>query len=73
MMVTSDDMPKVIKGIKDGIDNATVVQGQYQWGYQGVQQMLNACQGIPAANPVMHLPCHVVDLSNVNKEYPDNN
>lgn len=35
--VLSDDMPTIIAGVKEGLANCTLVQDQFQWGYEGVR------------------------------------
>ena len=36
-MVLSDDLDAIILGIKDGTCNSSVVQNQFNWGYEGVR------------------------------------
>ncbi|MDR0909352.1 MAG: substrate-binding domain-containing protein [Spirochaetaceae bacterium] len=68
--VLSDDLETIIRAVASGVISSTVVQGQFNWGVEGCKQMLNAVQGIPAAQDIVHTPNHVVDKSNVAAEYP---
>jgi ribose transport system substrate-binding protein len=63
-----DEDPVTLRGIADGIVEATVVQQPYEFGYQSMILMAKAIEGdtsfIPE-NELMIVPTRVIDASNV--------
>lgn len=45
--ITFDDLPEVIKGVRDGQIYSAIVQRQYAWGVNVVNQLNLACDGKP--------------------------
>jgi ribose transport system substrate-binding protein len=63
-----DEDPVTLRGIADGIVDATVVQQPYEFGYQSMKLLARYIEGdksfIPA-NELMIIPTKVIDSSNV--------
>jgi ribose transport system substrate-binding protein len=63
-----DEDPVTLRGIADGIVDATVVQQPYEFGYQSMKLLARYIEGdksfIPANN-LMIIPTKVIDSSNV--------
>lgn len=63
-----DEDPVTLRGIQDGIVEATVVQQPYEFGYQSMKLLAKYIEGdksfIPA-NHLMIIPTKVIDSSNV--------
>jgi len=68
-VVTFDDLPDIIAGVREGIITVSLVQRQYNWGYLIVESLLKAHKGKPL--PVnMDTGTIEVTLENVNALYP---
>ncbi len=68
-VVTFDDLPDIIAGVRDGIITVSIVQRQYNWGYLVVESLFKAKKGKPL--PVnMDTGTIEVTLENVNTLYP---
>lgn len=46
-VVTFDDLPDILDGVRKGIITVTIVQHQYNWGYLIVDSLLKALHGKP--------------------------
>lgn len=46
-IVTFDDLPDILQGVREGIITVTIVQRQYNWGYIIVDSLLKALKGKP--------------------------
>jgi len=68
-VVTFDDLPDIIAGVREGIITVSLVQRQYNWGYLIVESLFKAHKGKPL--PVnMDTGTIEVTLENVNTLYP---
>lgn len=67
--ITFDDLPEVISAIRNGQVYSAIVQRQYKWGVNVVDQLNQACDGksIPANTDTGTLE---ITRANVDKEYP---
>ena len=67
-MIGFDEDPVTLRGIADGMVEATVVQQPYEFGYQSMKLLARYIEGdksfIPA-NELMIIPTKVIDSSNV--------
>ncbi|MBC7217992.1 MAG: sugar-binding protein [Candidatus Caldatribacterium sp.] len=69
-VVTFDDLPDIIAGVRQGIITTTIVQRQYNWGYLIVESLVKAKKGKPL--PVnMDTGTIAVTAENVNVYYPE--
>ena len=69
--VLSDDLIPVIQAVKDGTVNATIVQGQYNWGYVGSQILLDAIHGKMPTEDFINTGVYAVDADRAVQDYPD--
>jgi len=69
--VLADDLDPIILAIKDGTCDCSVVQGQYQWGYEGVRIVVEALEGKKPASDFVETSAFVCDASNVEEKYPN--
>ncbi|MBO4383643.1 MAG: substrate-binding domain-containing protein [Clostridia bacterium] len=69
--VLADDLDPIILAIKDGTCTCSVVQGQYQWGYQGLEIVINALEGKKPETDFVETSAFVCDASNVEEKYPN--
>jgi ribose transport system substrate-binding protein len=63
-----DEDPVTLRGIADGIVDATVVQQPFEFGYQSMKLLAKVIEGDKSAIPANHLdiiPTNVIDKSNV--------
>lgn len=68
-IVTFDDLPDIIAGVREGIITVTIVQRQYNWGYLIVESLVKAKKDKPL--PVnMDTGTIEVTLDNVDELYP---
>ncbi|MDR1966460.1 MAG: substrate-binding domain-containing protein [Synergistaceae bacterium] len=67
--ITFDDLPEVIGGVRDGQIYSAIVQRQYAWGVNVVNQLNMACDGkpIPANSDTGTLE---ITKANVDQYYP---
>ncbi|MDR0652706.1 MAG: substrate-binding domain-containing protein [Synergistaceae bacterium] len=67
--ITFDDLPEVINGVRDGQIYSAIVQRQYAWGVNVVNQLNMACDGkpIPANSDTGTLE---ITKTNVDEFYP---
>jgi ribose transport system substrate-binding protein len=67
--ITFDDLPEVIGGVRDGQIYSAIVQRQYAWGVNVINQLNMACDGkpIPAASDTGTLE---ITKTNVDQHYP---
>ena len=67
--ITFDDLPEVIKGVRDGQIYSAIVQRQYAWGVNVVNQLNMACDGkpIPTYSDTGTLE---ITRDNVDQHYP---
>ncbi len=67
--ITFDDLPEIIKGVRDGQIYAAIVQRQYDWGVNVVAKLNQACDGkaIPAFSDTGTLE---ITQDNVDRHYP---
>jgi ribose transport system substrate-binding protein len=67
--ITFDDLPEVINGVRDGQIYSAIVQRQYAWGVNVVNQLNMACDGkpIPAASDTGTLE---ITKENIDQYYP---
>ena len=71
ILVLSDDLNAVIQGVKDDVVLGTCVQGQYNWGYTGIELLFNAVtKGEYPEDVFVNTGCWIVDSSNVFEQYP---
>ena len=67
-MIGFDEDPVTLRGIADGIVEATVVQQPYEFGYQSMTLLAKYIEGdksfIPE-NELLIIPTKVIDSSNV--------
>ena len=63
-----DEYPITLGGVKDGTIIGTVVQQPYEWGYQGMKNMVKFLEGdkswIPD-NKLLIIPTKIIDKTNV--------
>lgn len=67
--ITFDDLPEVIKGVRDGQIYSAIVQRQYAWGVNVINQLNMACDGkpIPVVSDTGTLE---ITKANVDEYYP---
>jgi ribose transport system substrate-binding protein len=67
--ITFDDLPEVISGVRDGQIYSAIVQRQYAWGVNVINQLNMACDGkpIPANSDTGTLE---ITKANVDTHYP---
>ena len=71
--VLSDDLDAIIWGVKDGTANSTVVQNQFNWGYEGVRVLVeNLVDGVVPPDFV-ETPCYPCTKELAEQNYPDVN
>lgn len=72
-IVGFDEDQQTLKGISEGVIEATVVQQPYQFGYQSVKELARYLEGdrsMVPANKQQIIPTRVIDKSNV-KEFAE--
>lgn len=67
--ITFDDLPEIINGVRDGQIYSAIVQRQYAWGVNVINQLNMACDGkpIPANSDTGTLE---ITKANVDQYYP---
>ena len=71
--VLSDDLDFIIWGVKDGTVDSTVVQNQFNWGYEGVRVLVEyLAEGITPPEFV-ETPCYACTKELAEQNYPDVN
>jgi len=71
--VLSDDLDAIIWGVKDGTANSTVVQNQYNWGYEGVRVLIEYLAEGKEPEDFVETPCYACTKELAEKNYPDVN
>lgn len=69
--VLSDDLDAIILGVKDGIANSTVVQNQYNWGYEGVRVLVEYLAEGKEPPEFVETPCYACTKELAEKNYPN--
>ena len=67
-MIGFDEDPGTLRGVADGIVEATVVQQPFEFGYQSMKLLARYIEGDKSFIPKDHLmiiPTRVIDKSNV--------
>ena len=71
--VLSDDLDFIIWGVKDGTVDSTVVQNQYNWGYEGIRVLVEyLSEGITPPDFVETI-CYACTKELADQNYPDVN
>ena len=70
-MVLSDDIDPIIIGVKEGIANSSVVQGQYNWGYEGIRILYEKIVEGKDPEVFVETSCDACDKELAEKNYPD--
>ena len=71
--VLSDDLDSIICGIKDGTVDSSIVQNQYNWGYEGVRILVEyLAEGITPPEFV-ETKCYACTKELAEQNYPDVN
>ncbi len=68
--VLSDDIDPIIVGIKDGAASCTVVQGQYNWGYEGVKILVDYLANGVTPPEFVETLTYAVDAEKAEELYP---
>lgn len=66
VIVTFDEEEEVLKGVKDGLIYATVVQQPYEFGYQSIRVLKELKEG-KKVPPIVEVPILAVNKGNVDK------
>jgi len=69
--VLSDDLDAIILGVKDGTANSTVVQNQYNWGYEGVRVLVEYLAEGKTPEDFVETPCYACTKELAEQNYPD--
>lgn len=69
--VLSDDIDPIIVGIKDGTATCTVVQGQFNWGYEGVRILVEYLAEGKTPPAFVDTGCYPVDAEKAEELYPN--
>jgi ribose transport system substrate-binding protein len=67
-VVTFDDLPEIIKGVRDGQITVAITQSEYEWGKSIIEKLSDACNGkpIPANTEIQAIE---ITKANVNQYY----
>lgn len=70
-MVLSDDIDQIIVGVKDGTANSSVVQNQFNWGYEGVRIIFEKV--VEGKNPpeFVETVCYACTKELAEQNYPE--
>lgn len=69
--VTSDDLDAIIWAVKDGTIDSTMVQKQYNWGYEGIRIMAEYLQDGVQPEDVFETLAYACTKDLAEKNYPD--
>ena len=69
--VVSDDIDPIILGVKEGIIDSTIVQGQYNWGYVGVQVLVDYLANGIVPDEFVETSAYACDKEMAEKNYPN--
>lgn len=69
--VVSDDLDPILVAVEEGVLDSTLVQGQYNWGYEGIRVLVEYLHDGVTPPAFVETPAHVVDAETAKVEYPN--
>lgn len=69
--VLSDDLDPIILGVKDGTVDSSLVQGQYNWGYKGVEILVDYLANGVKPEAFVETKSYACTKELAEKNYPD--